>query len=461
MKYRVLSCLAVLGTWGCGADDLENVSVSRSALNVANGAEFKSKLTADPNGSYTLTADIDMNGTELHVSAFYGTLDGAGYTIRNVKRQLASSSGDAGLFGQLQGTVKNLKLTGVNFRALSAGGLSSKCTGAVIQNVSVSGNVEAGGNAGGICGSMNGSTMSGSSASGSVKSTSGRAGGLVGSSSIGRSSLGPSISNSSVAAMTVTGVQAAGGLMGYCQDPTIVRASVDANVSGQTTAGGICGEMNGGRISFSYARGASVTSSGGPAGGLVGKAGIGVLTEPTDRIEIRNAYTQYTDVTAATQAGGLVGTGKDPLMYDVYARGNVTGTGSVGGLIGRAQTDTHGWTLNNGIYRGAVTDRSRNWAGVVGTADLNTPDTPAIRWALTLFNGDFDSTDPYLIDGDRQKKVTGAELTMPQTTPSGVYCWGQPGSCGDSAFPNDTWDPGNASQHHSLRNMPGPNPQPR
>jgi hypothetical protein len=439
---------------------MEDVAVSRSALNIGNGTEFKNQLTANPGGSFTLTADIDMKGAALNVANFTGTLDGAGHTIKNVTQQLSSSSGDAGLFSQLRGTVKNLKLTTVNFKAGSAGGLASQCIGANVQNVSVAGNVEAGGNAGGLCGSMSGGTLTGSSASGSVKSTSGRAGGLVGSSSIGRSGLGPSVSNGSVASMTVTGVQATGGLMGYCQDPAIVRASVDANVSSQGTAGGICGEMNGGGISNSYAKGTNVTSTGGPAGGIVGTAGIGLLTVPTDRIEVRSAYSQYTNVNAATQAGGIVGTGKDPFMYDVYVKGNVNGTGSVGGLVGRAQIDTHGWTLNNGIFRGAVNDTSRRWAGVVGTADLS--GDISFRWTLTLFNRDLDN-DPYLMNGSRQIPVTGAELVAPSTTPAGVYCWNTPPDtvCGDSAFPNEQWDPGNGGQHHSLRNMPGPNPQPR
>src|SRR3982750_2627977 len=121
-------------------------------------------------------------------------------------------------------------------------------------------------------------------------------------------------------------------------------------------------------------------------------------------------------------------------MYDVYTKGNVTGSGAVGGLIGRAQSDTHGWALNNGIYRGSVTDRTRSWAGVVGVADLN--GDIAIRWTTTLFNSDLD-TDPYLVDGDRQKPATGAQLVAPTSTPAGVYCWNAPMSnvCGDSAFP--------------------------
>jgi|GEM_PF-2052913 len=460
MKYSGLTCLFLLGSWGCGAGDMEDVGVAVSALNVANGTEFKNKLTADPNGSYTLTADIDMNGAALQVSAFYGTLDGAGHTIKNVKQLLASSSGDAGLFGKLQGTVKNLKLSNVNFKALSAGGLASNCNGAIIQNVSVGGTVEAGSNAGGICGGMSGGSLTSSSASGTVKSTGGYAGGLIGSSGIGRSSLGPAITSSSVATMTVTGVQATGGLVGYCQDPIILRSTVDAAVSGQATAGGICGEMNGGHIENSYAKGLSVTSSGGPAGGLVGKAGIGLLLQLSDRIEIRSAYSQFANVTAATEAGGIVGTGKDPLMYDVYTKGNVTGTGAVGGLIGRALTDTHGWALNNGIFRGAVTDRSRNWAGVVGRADLN--GDIAIRWTTTLFNSDLEAAgDPYLIDGDRQKPATGSQLVQPTSSQGGVYCWGTAPNCGDSTFPNAQWNPGTSGEHHTLRNMPGPNAQPK
>jgi hypothetical protein len=92
MKYRALIGLAALGSWGCGAGDMEDIEVSRLAVNVGTGAQFKSMLTADPYGSYTLTANIDMAGAELHVAAFYGTLNGGGFTIKNVTQRLSSSS---------------------------------------------------------------------------------------------------------------------------------------------------------------------------------------------------------------------------------------------------------------------------------------------------------------------------------------------------------------------------------
>lgn len=463
MKFRALIGLSLLGSWGCGAGDMEDIEVTRSPLNIATGADFKSKLTADPNGSFTLTADIDMKGAALQVAAFNGVLDGAGHTIKNVTQQQSSSSGDAGIFGTLRGTVKNLKLDNVKFKALSAGGLASQCSGVRIQSVTVTNaTVEAGANAGGICGSINGSVVTGSSASGSVKSTSGFAGGLIGSSAIGRSGLGPAISSSSVASMTVTGGPAAGGLVGYCQDAVIVRAAVDAVVSGKTAAGGLCGEMNGGSINNSYAKGSNVSASAGAAGGLVGKAGFGVLTEPTDRIEIVNSYAQYTNVNASAEAGGILGTGQDPYLLEVYAVGNIAGTGAVGGLIGRAQSVSHGWTLNNGVFRGGVVnDTSRPWAGVVGVADVDAE--PAERWALTLFDSSLDG-DPYLATSSGQQKgVSTNDLKSPTSSMGGVYCFNPPDStrCGDSAFPSERWDAGNSNQHHILKNMPGPNSQPR
>ena len=431
--------------------------VARLGLNIGTGAEFKSKLTANPTGSFTLTADIDMKGAALQVASFSGVLDGGNHTIKNVTQ---SSSGNAGLFGVLTGaTVKNLKLSNVNFSASSAGGLASQCVGAIVQNVAVQGNVQAGNTAGGICGGMSGGSLTGSSASGSVKSTSGSAGGLAGSSSIGRDGLGSVISSCSVASMTVTGVQSAGGLMGYCQDVTILRAAVDATVSGQSTAGGLCGEMNGGSISHSYAKGANVTATGGPAGGLVGRSGLGQLGEPSNRMEVTSTYAQYANVTASLQAGGLLGIGLDPSLSDVYAVGNVTGTGAVGGLIGRTDSLGRGWSLNNGIYRGIVNDRFGDWAGVIGVYDW--PVTPAPRWELTLFDTTLDPGSNYAMNESSQRPATTTQLKSPIATPSGIYCFNVPPAtrCADSAFADTKWDPGTAAQHHILKNMPGPNVQ--
>ena len=149
-------------------------------------------------------------------------------------------------------------------------------------------------------------------------------------------------------------------------------------------------------------------------------------------------------------------------MLDVYAIGNIAGRGAVGGLIGRAKSVSHGWTLNNGVFRGGVVnDSSRPWAGVIGVADVGIE--PAERWALTLFDKSLDG-DPFLTTSSGQQVgATTTQLKSPTTSMGGVYCFNPPGSnrCGDSAFPTDRWDAGSTTQHHILKNMPGPNVQSR
>lgn len=472
MNHRALLGIFVFGALGCGAENLEDIGVAREALGIGNGTDFKNKLTANPSGSFTLTADIDMGGAALQVSSFNGVLDGAGHTIKNVTQLLASTSGNAGIFGLLQGaTVKNLKLSNVNFKAQLAGGLASNCFSVTIQNVSVQGKVVAGQDAGGICGGVSGSTISGSSASGTVTSLNGSAGGLVGYSGLDRGGRSVSITSSSVASMTVSGVGPSGGLMGFCQDATIERVAVSANVSGQQTAGGICGEMDGGHVYNSYAKGTgaspNVTSASGPAGGLVGTSGTGFLFNPSDSIDISRCYSQYSNVNGGTYGGGILGSGVDAHVLDIYAVGNVSGVAQVGGLAGRMDSVDHGWTLRNGVFRGQVTDRFGPWAGVLGAG--NDPNSgPANYFETNLF--DASDTDPYLnFSPSAQKPATATQLKAPTTTPgtpSSVYCFNNPNSndpnrCADNAFPAESWAANGSAEYHTLLNIPGPNPQPK
>jgi hypothetical protein len=60
-------------------------TVNDGVTTVANATELYSKLTADKNGSYILTADIDMTAVVwTPIADFRGTLDGDGYTISNL-----------------------------------------------------------------------------------------------------------------------------------------------------------------------------------------------------------------------------------------------------------------------------------------------------------------------------------------------------------------------------------------
>ena len=88
-------------TWNTG-------SVSGTAIST------RSQLASiSGSGSYYLTQDIDLSGSNwTPISSFSGTLDGRGYAIKNMK--ISGTTQYAGLFETLKGTVKNLRMTGVN-----------------------------------------------------------------------------------------------------------------------------------------------------------------------------------------------------------------------------------------------------------------------------------------------------------------------------------------------------------
>jgi len=450
--------VALLGCVGCGAGDSENLGLEQLAVtSISTPAGF---LGMSPTGSYLLTADIDMHGAALqYANTFSGTFDGGNHTIRNVSQNTGSAG--TGLFGLLlSATVKNVKLNNFHLQGGAAGGLAGSCQSAIVQNVAVQATtttISGRDAAGGLCGVMNGGTISNSSATGSVSSSAGNAGGLVGWASRGRGSDAPTLSSCSVAQMTVTGATESGGMMGFCQEPVFTRASAEATVSSSGPAGGICGTMNGGSIINSYAKG-SVTSTSAEAGGIVGTTGLGQLSEAGVNITI--SYAQST-VTANTFAGGIAGYGFGAFVEDVYVVGNVTGTAAVGGLVGREDcTDNAGWVLDKGIYRGDVRDRFRPgaWSGVLGDF------TDCIaRWELTFFDNQLDQSGTYLVHSVSQRPESTTALKSPIAPAGGVYCGNilPETRCADNSFGDPPWNAGTSSQHHVLRNMPGPNVQPQ
>ena len=86
---------------------------------LVSGISDLADMHRDLDGYYVLTADIDvLGGTATPLGnesegAFTGTLDGQGHTISNLVIR-APESKYAGLFGYLEGTVRNLKLEQVS-----------------------------------------------------------------------------------------------------------------------------------------------------------------------------------------------------------------------------------------------------------------------------------------------------------------------------------------------------------
>ena len=116
------------------------------------------------------TEDIDMNGQsytpigndESH--AFSGVYDGSGYVILNINHNTNNNVGWSGLFGNLQGTVKNVNLKDCTFKGGRAGSIVGYVSNGTIQNCAIIGGSVSCPNdcySGGIVGWLNSGTVSG------------------------------------------------------------------------------------------------------------------------------------------------------------------------------------------------------------------------------------------------------------------------------------------------------------
>lgn len=114
---------------------------------------------------YKLTDDLDGTGyIKLSLPNFEGTLDGDGYSIKNIT--IDNGDGlESGLFSTTDGAdIKNLILENINIKGNKnscTGGLVGVLTDSTVTNVHINGGTVTGGNhAGGLIGNMKGSTIS-------------------------------------------------------------------------------------------------------------------------------------------------------------------------------------------------------------------------------------------------------------------------------------------------------------
>jgi hypothetical protein len=266
----------------------------------------------------------------------------------------------------------------------------------------------------------------------------------------------------------VTGTWFAGGLAAYALDSTLERIVVEGTITTNNgwAVGGIAAYMSGGTLTRSYAKG---TVNGSPyyaAGGLVAglwtgsDGGRGVISESYAQV---NVAPSTSDPTRLVYAGGIVGRTYAGRIGDVYHVGNVTGRGGVGGLVGYLEGDSGNvWMLYNSISRGGdVSDKNKSggWEGTVGVVS-----GPNNRFSLLFFDAEADPTtggsNTSYNAPEAQHGHSTNELKLPTTPTGGVFCVGG-GDCGDGQFSDTTWDAGSDTQHHVLRDMPGPNTQPR
>ena len=391
----------------------------------------------DINTVYRLSNDIDCSeypftSIDNGLGGFSTLLDGQGHTISNLNIYDYGQDG-VGLFkDSYGGIIKDLVLNGghvvgtTNVGALIGegtnvviehvtssisvssdqtedtgeyigglmGGVYSEGAPVVLDHVSVSGGVFGGLDIGGLVGHIyvydghqydfpSSAVISNSNMSGSVQSDYACAGGLVGWTTNNDGNIDEVATvTSSRATGNVNGRYAIGGIDGCIDGPTnIFDSYATGDVSAIWGAGGLVGEFyDGSRVVRSYATG---NVSGrydvfpgdeGSFGGLVGYMSTDVSsTAPS----ISQSYALgNVDAQSYEGVGGLVGYLYRGAIADSFAHGSVTGTYSVGGLVGeldgagdRNSFITHSYAANGtvtGQSYGEITNPS-DVGGLVGS----------------------------------------------------------------------------------------------
>ena len=251
----------------------------------------------DLGGHYVLDNDIDCKDIDNFTpigfgqeSGFYGTLDGAGFTISNL--HINQDDDDIGLFYSIAGeggTVENLKLTDIIVSGDDYVGAVAGENDGVIANVSVSTkdgeSISGADEIGGLVGENDG-TIKSSHFSGSVEADEYDSGGIAGD-NYGYISY-------SYAEGSIESQYCSGGLACYNEgsvDYSYSAASVIAhNASGESSFGGLVGN-NYGSVINTYSTGTVTAAGAGYVGGLVGyNEGLAVNSYATGAVTGSGSY---------------------------------------------------------------------------------------------------------------------------------------------------------------------------
>lgn len=376
--------LDVAGIEKVGADPMASVQRLSESEAIAQGytiiktADDLKNISGDSSKKYILMNNIDMSGVDwTTIDTFTGTLDGNGYTIKNLNKSLIYQAGtvrninftnvditDNGIFGRVD-TLSNVHATGsVHSVSGNIGGLAT--TAEMIENSSFEGTVEGKGTVGGLAASVNGDIIN-SYTKGSVISD-----------------------------------DDAGGLVGEINRGSIENSYSEADVSGLFRVGGLVGYGGGGgyfKITNSYSTGdITATTRNGYATNLAGGI-VGYINDGS----IDNCYATG-NVTSTDTAGGLAGVAHGSIENS-YATGNITSQTS-GGLVGRSSS-TDILELQNVFFAGSF-EKDVHTGSLIGYAD-NADTVDVIITNSYVLNNDGSSVP--IVDGDDAAFVDTSDVT--------------------------------------------------
>ncbi len=251
---------------------------------------------------------------------FTGSLEGHGHVIRRL-RIARPEVGGVGLFGVLarSGSIRGVVLEKAEVTGLHGVGALVGANFGLISDCRVSVRVTGGNATGALVGGHAGKVIN-CSASGEVTGND-AIGGLIG-------DMRGFVARSH-ASTRVSGHNGVGGLVGLNTVSTLVSSYATGRVAGNNNVGGLVGISTDAVVADSYAT-TRVESTGTNAGGLVAF---------NSQSRIRNSYARG-DVSGVNSVGGLVGANHGTIRSS-YATGEVSGRTRVGGLVG----DNAGGTL--------------------------------------------------------------------------------------------------------------------
>jgi filamentous hemagglutinin family protein len=360
IPYTVINSHSSGGGIGTGQLDssgttLQGIQASSSSLggHYALGSNIDATATATWNdGNYGAPGFMSLGFT----TPFTGVLAGLGHVINNLTTYPSQYDG---LFAitSASSVIRDVGLSSGNVNAGSnseVGALVGENHGTIIDSfasVSVAGTTYVGGLVGDNYGSI-----SGSYASGSVTNSNNGTGGLV-----GYNAAGGSITNS-YATGSVDGQNAdVGGLVGVNAGAVSSSSASGAATSTNGTAGGLVGD-NSGQVSGSHASG-SVTAGAPTAGGAAVAGGLVGWNEPGAAIATSYYLSGTVNGGSFGDIGGLVGENSGSIDQS-YASGTVSGSSSVGGLVGWQPLSTA--KITNSYADGTVSGTTGNIGGLVG-----------------------------------------------------------------------------------------------
>lgn len=319
---------------------------------------------------FYLKNDIDLSGISnwVPLEGFTGILEGNNFKV--IGLTISDNNDNVGLFGTLEGTVKNLvfEQVSVEFNGVAEGiGTLTGRNKGIIQNVTVDGVVNA--------------------------PTSNFVGGIVG---INYGDLFDSVAN-----VTVTGFDNVGGIVGYVDSENIEFSNNVSNgdVFGNAKVGGIAGSFvityNDGTSPWtSYIDGTTnngnVTGQDESVGGIVGYAEgnrNGFNYNGTFTIGITDSTNNGT-VIGGKYTGGILGYGYKYVISILHCQnnGDISGDDFTGGYAGRAFLTEISHAINNNAIEGnAYVGGIAGYAGYIH----NSQNTGTILSKSAIFDDEY------------------------------------------------------------------------